>query len=75
MDQQRADLRRELQEQRRNELGLTPTQALPKEVKKEIAREVSKEFPPTNAEKERDQEIRDQVNKVKDLWKAIAPSL
>ncbi|WP_208615153.1 nucleic acid/nucleotide deaminase domain-containing protein, partial [Streptomyces caeruleatus] len=75
VDQQRADLRRELQEQRRNELGLTPTQALPKEEKRVIAREVSKEFPPTNAEKERDQEIRDRVNKVKDLWKAIAPSL
>ncbi|WP_159403801.1 toxin glutamine deamidase domain-containing protein [Streptomyces sp. NRRL S-646] len=75
VDEQRADLRKQLQEQRRGELGLGPRQPLPKQVKSDIDRQIGNAFPSTPAEKERDQEIKERVNKVRDLWKTIAPSL
>ncbi|MGW2337549.1 toxin glutamine deamidase domain-containing protein [Streptomyces sp. NPDC001685] len=74
-DQQRAELTRELQKQRRAELGLDPRAALPDEEKKKITAKVKQTFPVTVDEKNRDREMVRHVRKVEDLWKSIAPQL
>ncbi|CAM5555927.1 toxin glutamine deamidase domain-containing protein [Streptomyces viridochromogenes] len=74
-DQQRAELTRELQKQRRAKLGLDPRAALPDEEKKKITAKVKQTFPVTVDEKNRDREMVRHVRKVEDLWKSIAPQL
>lgn len=74
-EQTRAERTRELQKQRRIALNLTPNAPLPEEEKKRITEQVKKEHPATNAEKERDREIKQRVRKVRALWKTIAPQL
>ncbi|MFE0257221.1 toxin glutamine deamidase domain-containing protein [Streptomyces sp. NPDC059010] len=74
-DQQRSELTRELQKQRRAELGLDPRAALPDDEKKKITAEVKKKFPVTANEKARDREMVRHVRKVEALWKGIAPQL
>ena len=74
-DQQRSELTRELQKQRRAELGLDPRAALPDDEKKKITAEVKKKFPVTANEKARDREMVRHVRKVEALWKGMAPQL
>ncbi|WP_405589894.1 toxin glutamine deamidase domain-containing protein [Streptomyces sp. NBC_01092] len=74
-DQQRSELTRELQKQRRAELGLDPRAALPDDEKKKITAQVKKQFPVTANEKARDREMVRHVRKVEALWKGIATQL
>ncbi|MGW4543866.1 toxin glutamine deamidase domain-containing protein [Streptomyces chartreusis] len=74
-DQQRSELTRDLQKQRRTELGLDPRAALPDEEKKKITAEVKKKFPVTANEKARDREMVRHVKKIEELWKTTAPQL
>jgi hypothetical protein len=74
-DQQRSELTRELQKQRRAELGLDPRAALPDDEKKKITAQVKQQFPVTANEKARDREMVRHVRKVEALWKGIAPQL
>ncbi|MET9513045.1 toxin glutamine deamidase domain-containing protein [Streptomyces flavidovirens] len=74
-DEKRTNRTKELQQQRRVELNLGPRDALPKQAKQDITRQVKEEFPLTPAEEERNKEIKERVDKVRDLWKAIAPTL
>lgn len=71
----RSNRRDALYAARRAKLGLEPNQALPEEAKKKINSQVRREFPKTDAEKERDKEMNDHVKKVESLWSLIGHQL
>lgn len=71
----RSNRREALYAARRAKLGLEPNQALPEEAKKKINSQVRREFPKTDAEKERDKEMNDHVKKVESLWSLIGHQL